>query len=325
MEHRGRWQPRLRSLASVRNPQYQILVSRDIGQYLLPTIGPSGYQGIHAGGCTQAEVQQRRHRRLETPGQLLLQGLLLAGCKNGYGGPNPLCVLAGALQLYLQIMMARLALCLVAIDKGGLVDIIDHQIQIAIVIQIGISGAVAVRRLCDAPVLGFIDKRLSGLVGKNIVGNVGSRHMLNNLQHILPLQPTFRLHDSVHIIDEIEVRIVAVIAVSDEKVFPAVVIIVGQQGGPAPIGVRHTRQLTDFAERAVAIVELEHIAHVLVMKTAAHVEVMLGVVVGAQQEFLTAVVLRQHIKGHDVGPAVIIYVRDVITHRKLAVVAHALA
>src|SRR5258708_5474590 len=58
--------------------------------------------------------------------------------------------------------------------------------------------------------------------------------------------------------------------IGDENVFVAIEVEVRYQRAPTPIRSRHVRQLPDVAERAVAVVQLEHVAHELVVEVVRH-------------------------------------------------------
>ncbi len=122
-------------------------------------------------------------------------------------------------------------------------------------------------------------------------------------------------------LQEVHVGVVAQVAVGDVEVFPAVVVEVGEQGRPTPIGVGKPGELPYFLKLPVAVVDLQHIAHILVVETQPHVQVELLVVVGGHQEFLAAVALGQHIQRQDVGPGVVVDVGYVAAHREVRGVA----
>ena len=59
-------------------------------------------------------------------------------------------------------------------------------------------------------------------------------------------------------------------AVGDVDVLVAVEVKIGEQRTPAPVCAGDTRHLADVAERTIAVIQLEHVAHQLVMKSVAH-------------------------------------------------------
>ena len=75
--------------------------------------------------------------------------------------------------------------------------------------------------------------------------------------------------------------------------------------------------MSDLAERAVSIVEMQHIAHILTMQALLLHKFEDLVILLKLQEFLPAVVLGQHVQGEDIGQSIIIEVGHFSAHREL--------
>src|SRR5258705_13339865 len=65
------------------------------------------------------------------------------------------------------------------------------------------------------------------------------------------------------VFQEIPVGIIPVVSVCNEKILPAVIIIIAKQGCPTPVGFGYSCELSDLAIRSITVVEVEHVSHVL--------------------------------------------------------------
>lgn len=72
--------------------------------------------------------------------------------------------------------------------------------------------------------------------------------------------------------------------------------------------------MTDLTEGAVSIVELEYIAHVLVVVTVSYISPESLRIHALHLGFLPVVVCGHHITDHDIQPAVIVKIRQVDAH-----------
>ncbi len=125
-----------------------------------------------------------------------------------------------------------------------------------------------------------------------------------------------------HIRQVIQVVRPVIDAVRNEQILVAVVVQIGEQGGPAPIGGMHAGQIADLAEANRsshgAAVELERIAGVLRMIPGlelldVHVEA-LGVGGGLEDLLLVG----QHVEHDEVGASVVVDVGRVDAHGRMA-------
>ena len=76
----------------------------------------------------------------------------------------------------LQVMPRSKAVRIVSIDKGFRIDVVDHQIEIPIVVQIGVRRAVRRGSLTHPPVPRLVRKGDPRFVSIDIVAQQGGRH-----------------------------------------------------------------------------------------------------------------------------------------------------
>ena len=99
-----------------------------------------------------------------------------------------------------------------------------------------------------------------------------------------------------------------------EDVLVAIEIEIGDERAPAPIRSRDFRHLADIAERTIAIVVLEHVAHqLMVIATARATLIHLPTVEGGCR-LETRFVFREHVGRVDVRPAIVVEIGDVQPH-----------
>src|SRR5260221_13672207 len=96
------------------------------------------------------------------------------------------------------------------------------------------------------------------------------------------------------VFQEIAVGIVPVIPVGNEKVLPAVVVIISKQPRPAPIGIGYSGELPDLAIRSIAVVEVKHVSHVLKIKTIEYHQRIALIIFRTIQQYLSLLVFREH-------------------------------
>ena len=212
---------------------------------------------------------------------------------------------------------------IVPIDDGGVIQGIDDQVEIAIVVEVHISSAVADCMPCQSPVFTDIGEGEVMVVVKKIICFLCRGHVLHELPHLHLITHFLGLPCGIArcIFYKIQVGHVPQDAVGDKEVFPAVVVKVGEERGPAPVCIGYAGHLAYFAEHGnaggvEAVVQLEGIAHLLVMEAMFGPHSVFIVGVGTAQELLPVIVFRQHVHNSDIGQSVIVVVRDVRTHRE---------
>src|SRR5260221_7642083 len=158
-------------------------IGSDIGQELCPAVGPSYTQGVQ--GCDRAETEMGPvvvggHI---TPGGLVLVELLFAaivvdtdggadavavgvfaaqdngkpvgggtGCPRPGGAPRP-----------------RAIQCIL-VDKGVVVDVVDDQVEVAVVVEVRIGGAVGERGMGEPPVTAGVGKLITAFASGGVPG-----------------------------------------------------------------------------------------------------------------------------------------------------------
>ena len=90
-------------------------------------------------------------------------------------------------------------------------------------------------------------------------------------------------------------------AVGDQEIPIAIVVYIGKQGSPAPIGLVNSCKHPHLTEgKARTIVEVQHIAHVLVL-VAKLLIVEIGLVhILADGSFLAVAILTEHVYGDEI-------------------------
>ena len=173
-----------------------------------------------------------------------------------------------------RVMLALLVRAVLQ-EGGFFIDVVRHQIEVAIPVEVGEGGAVrdaGVRRGPRVGSLGELRRRArlgdrQSIVLKKPIGKVDFRKLIHRAD-----QPGvgFIRRSRLHLLPEageVEVRDKFAEAVRHEEVAVAIIVVIGQEWRPAPARRLHARQLADFAERyaagARAVVDLQRVAHVL--------------------------------------------------------------
>ena len=91
-------------------------------------------------------------------------------------------------------------------------------------------------------------------------------------------------------------------AVGDQEISIAIVVYIGKQGSPAPIGLVDSCEHPHFTEgKTRTIVEVQHVAHVLIFVPKLLV-VEVGLVdVFANGGFFAVAILTKHVDGNEIG------------------------
>ncbi len=207
---------------------------------------------------------------------------------------------------------------IVAIDEGRVVDVVDDHVQISVQIQVGVGRAVGKRRHANAPLFGHVLERQVAPIAEGKIFDFHGRNLADQI--ILGSHgATFGAE-----LGKIAVGDVAGKAVGHDQVAVAVVVEVGQQRRPAPIGFGHISHHAHIGKNRlvgaglVAHVDLHGVADVLVGKAIQVIVQVALITVGSHQSLLALVVARQHIEGHHVGQTVVIEVGHVVAHRRVA-------
>ncbi len=141
----------------------------------------------------------------------------------------------------------------VVIDESGRIDVVHHQIQSSVVIQIGVGGAVREAGLAHSPRLGTIGECEIPFVPEDVVGLLIAVQLLQEIQSgSIRRAATPPPHgENGGLIIQIIRRLG--IAITDENVLVPVVVEIGKEGTPTPVRGGHSRKAGDFAEHDVAV------------------------------------------------------------------------
>ena len=119
----------------------------------------------------------------------------------------------------------RQPLGLVLEDEGGPVEVVDHEVQVAVVVEVGVGRPGGVARHIQPPRLRPIAERQVSIVLKDVVGDLASRPLAQPFKESLLALPLETLAAGLrqvggahplHVGEIVEVGDVARIAVRDE-------------------------------------------------------------------------------------------------------------
>ena len=233
-------------------------------------------------------------------------------CFRAQLGPDRLSVCTRSLQHNFDNVASRGA---VAVDAGGVLEIVHDQIEVAVAIQITDCGAEAGRLLFQPPSFRDIGKvHLSAVL----------EHAIALLQGLVIAPGIFAgaLVDLTDFGPEVSVEKIARHAVGEEDVVARVAVEIGYPHGPGPVGARESRHLTNLEEAWSAGVEVDRIAHVLARRAGFEEPAILVHV--AHVDLLFIMCAGGHVGGDEVEFAVAIQVASVTAHREPWCVWHGL-
>ena len=154
---------------------------------------------------------------------------------------------------------------LIAVHRRGGVEIVHHEIERAVVIEIDVGRAVRESRGVESPGGGQVGEREIPVVVKRVIRPWHVRHLRNE-------SSDRRLNagwDRVERRDVVEIVRPAVDAGGDEQVLAPIVVEVGKERRPAPVGRGDAGEQPDLAEAELAAndaaVQLQRVARVLVV------------------------------------------------------------
>ncbi len=294
-----------------------------MGEDLKATVGPDHGERVDLHCTPEAEVQTRIDGRLEAARRHLLQQLLCSVVLENNLGTDARCILSRAPEHYLQVMIAVERARPVAVDRGRGVDLVHDEIQGAAVIQVDIDGAVRESLLPQTPRVRHVRERQIAVVMEGDVGDGDVRHLpdqcLTHRSHVLCER---RLHRGrAHVREIVEVIGATIHPGGDEQVLVAVVVQIGEQRRPAPVGCIHARQVADLAEAVAATIELERVAGVLRMIAGLQLQVVdvpAFRVLGCLEDFF---LVGKHVGDDHVGPAIVVEIGRIDAHRRVTRVA----
>ena len=137
------------------------------------------------------------------------------------------------------------------IDERRRVDVVHDEVEPAVVVEIGVRGAVREARLIHPPLRALVGKGEVAVVAEEVVGRVVRGEILAAVERPRGCiaSPACCDRHGGHVVEIVHgLRI----AVADEDVLVAVVVEVGEQRAPAPVRRRHAGEARDLAEHDIA-------------------------------------------------------------------------
>src|SRR5258705_12631524 len=134
------------------------------------------------------------------------------------------------------------------------VDVVDDEVETSVIVEIRIRRAVREAGLVEAPCVALVAKGQVAVIAKGVAMDLVPTQLPQSPQRAEAIAGAVRIGDSRRIVEIVDGF---GITAADEDVLVAVVIEIGEQGRPAPIGVGYAREPADVAEGAV--VQLERI------------------------------------------------------------------
>ena len=207
----------------------------------------------------------------------------------------------------------------VAVHEGGGVGVVDDQVQVAVVIQVGVGRAIGEAVQVQSPLFGDLAEGVVALRPAILEGGIRDGVRGNGVdQHLKVYAPTgghLALELVVgDVVQKVAVGQVLVDAISHVEVLVAVVVHVEDERPPAPVGGLHPAEPTYLREGAVAIVALQHVAGELVVVVVLQVE-LVAVPVFEGGRFLQPLVGgRQHLGHEELREAIVVDVGHVRPH-----------
>ena len=186
------------------------------------------------------------------------------------------------------------------IDKRLVFQVIDHHIQVAIVVEICINGAVGKGSFGRSDLCRQVIEMQLTCIAKKFVGQFDTRHFIYHCQ-FFSLDATgrilFELKSPVFLkFYKVDIIHAAWNAVADEKILEAIAVEIHPQRRPGPVGGSDACKQADFTKRAVAVVELQVVAGILVVIAMPQFVLIQAVIIFTQRTFQDKRVFWQHIQ-----------------------------
>ena len=167
--------------------------------------------------------------------------------------------------------MVCFRLGLILIDKSRGIHVVDHQVEVTIIIQVTIGRAIRHAGQLEAPVFVGIIKSNIAIVAVGVIGLGFDGHVLyNRIDRFLTAGQCHFLNDLIgKEIHKIEIREIVVYSVCNENIPQAIIVHIKQQPCPAPIRGIHSAIISHFGKGAIPIIELEGVLDKLLVKILA--------------------------------------------------------
>ena len=214
---------------------------------------------------------------------------------------------------------------IVAVDEGRSILVVDDQVQVAVIVQVAVGGAVGKGGMCEAPIDADVLETQIAQIAIHLVQQGGLGDAIEQLVDVLFFSA--ERHLLVHIIGEevkeIEIRNIPVDAVADKDVIIAIVVGVEHKGPPGPVGSRDAGKISDLGELAVAVVELEAVLYELIIETGLEFAIEETDVVKGACCLQPVIVSGQHVGSEKIGIPVVIDIGHIDTHGRHTDMPHA--
>src|SRR6266436_5978542 len=151
-------------------------------QHLTTPIGPDHFQAVHPLCSTEPEVFSVVHCGHVPPVGRMIEILLLSPRRQDQLGADAPSVGGLPVEPDLQIVMDVVIGLDVLVNRGRRVDVIDHEIELAVVIEIRIGRAIRKAPSIHAPWLCHVRERQVTLVLKQVVREVVTGQLLQESQ-----------------------------------------------------------------------------------------------------------------------------------------------
>ena len=290
-------------------------IDTDVGQHLGPAVRPRHHETVDARRRAEAKVLTIVHGRHEAAIGRVIEILPSAVGRQHERRTESAAVWRFTLEHDRKEVCGGILLD-VFVNRRGRIDVVHDEIELPVVVQIDVGRAVRVARLCHAPRLAHVVKRQIAVVAKHEIGYAVTAERPQLLSCRCLVVGSARREDRRLIIEV--VRRLGV-SVRDEEILAAVVVEIGEQRAPTPLRGRRAGQIRDFAEDHVAggrhaVAELQRIGVVVVPKTSAPLFVAVGIRQVPTHAFALLGRRGQHVHLHDIGPSVVIEIRDIDAH-----------
>ena len=137
-------------------------------------------------------------------------------------------------QSHFQVVMRVVSGADVLIDEGRRIDVAHHQIELAVVVEIRVRRSVRETRLIHPPGAGHVGEGQIAVVAEHVVRESVSGEILQQPARARFVASLRRPEQRVHVIQIVDRFRVAI---ADEDVLVAIVVEVGEESAPAPVGV----------------------------------------------------------------------------------------
>ena len=161
------------------------LIRGDVAQHRLLPVRPLHRDRIDLRIRTNPKRQQRLHARLEAAHRRLLLHELLTADPQRHARANGKAIASVTNQRNLQIVIVlEQRARIVAIDKRFHVDVVHHQIDCAIAVEITVCRAIRKTRGVQSPRLRCVGELQIALIMKRVVRDFGRTHRVDKTQEV---------------------------------------------------------------------------------------------------------------------------------------------